>query len=60
MTKTEAQNLATQLGLDLPKTKSADFLVDMCISLGYDLGIDNVTGDWVVWAASGEELARCS
>jgi hypothetical protein len=60
MTKAEALNLATQLGLDLPKTKCADALLKLCQKLGYDLGLDNVTGDWVVWAASGEELARCA
>jgi hypothetical protein len=60
MTKAEALNLAAQLGLDLPKTKTADALLELCQKLGYDLGLDNVSGDWVVWAASGEELARCA
>ena len=59
MSKIEAFDLAAQLGLDLPKTKLADALLAMCLDRGYKLGLDNDTGDWVVWNANDNELARC-
>lgn len=60
MSKIEAFDLAAQLGLDLPKTKSADALLKMCLDRGYKLGLDNDTGNWVVWDGSDDrEIARC-
>jgi hypothetical protein len=67
MTKAEALNLANQLGLDLPKTKCADALFDLCEKLNLKLGLEEIMKNgqaidsaWVVWDANDKEVARCA
>lgn len=57
MTKFEALALASQLGLTV---KSAADLEMQVHAMGHLLGLEHDTGDWVVWAQDGRELARCA
>ena len=59
MTPTEAQILAQKLNLSLPQRKAADALLDALETLGYVLGVEHSSGDWVVYDANDQEVARC-
>lgn len=59
MTKAEALKLASQLGPDFADVESGVCLITKCHKLGYKLGLDHATGDWVVWDENDRVLARC-
>lgn len=60
MTKIEAMNLAAQLNIVLPKTKCADVLLVKCIELGYLIGYESPSADWIVFDMNNNEIARCA
>lgn len=60
MTKTEAQTLANQLGLNHIKTGSK--LFDWCMKNGHEIGMSNFTGEWVIFKGDPKLeiiVARC-
>ena len=66
MSKIEAFDLAAQLGLDLPKTKSVDALFEFCEKLGLRLSLEEVMKNgkaidsaWLILDRDNNELARC-
>ena len=67
MLKTEALNLAAQINLVLPKTKSVDALFDLCEKLGLKVSLEEVMKNgraidsaWLILDRDNNELARCA
>ena len=60
MTRVEALSLAAQLGFELPKSKPADALLELCNAAGFKLGVCHEPADWLVWDENDRVLARVS
>lgn len=62
MTKTEALKLLAQIAPEMaaPKTRVTAFLEALLKKRGLEIGLDNVTGDWVILNAKGAVIARCA